>query len=471
MTDNTSIANGRLFDLNIEEILDNWETYHAIREIIANAIDEQRLTKTKEIEIYQSPDGWWHIRDFGRGIQYANFTQNENKEKLDHKGIIGKFGIGLKDALATLNRKGIEAKIKSKYATFTTKIAPKANFSDVSTLHALMGPTEDPKMDGTDFCLKGCTEHDIKKAKSLFLVFSQDEVLEKTKKGEILKRKGATGNIYINGVKVNSEPDFLFSYNITAKSKKIDTALNRERANVSRSAYQTTIKEMLINAKSEEIWDILIDAFKQVSSGSSDYELRWKDVQLATANHLNDRNKNTVFVSVTKQFGERETLDQMKREGKDVILVPDDTLNNMEKKNADGKMSFSTTSTYLSAINENFVPEIVKSTDLTIEEQTVLKYIPRILDLIGGKPHQVKSIEISSKLFDNESRYHTVGLWRPKESQILIRRDQLKSVEALAGTLLHECAHARSGKSDVDRDFESELTTMIGKIANIAVNK
>ncbi len=27
----------RRFDLNIEQILDNWEIYHAIREIIANA--------------------------------------------------------------------------------------------------------------------------------------------------------------------------------------------------------------------------------------------------------------------------------------------------------------------------------------------------------------------------------------------------------------------------------------------------
>ena len=31
----------REFDLNIEKILENWEVYHAIREIIANALDEQ----------------------------------------------------------------------------------------------------------------------------------------------------------------------------------------------------------------------------------------------------------------------------------------------------------------------------------------------------------------------------------------------------------------------------------------------
>lgn len=39
------------FDLNIEKILENWEVYHAVREIIANALDEQALTGTAKIEI------------------------------------------------------------------------------------------------------------------------------------------------------------------------------------------------------------------------------------------------------------------------------------------------------------------------------------------------------------------------------------------------------------------------------------
>ncbi len=45
------------FDLNIERILENWETYHAIREIIANALDEQLLTATAEVEIFEDGKG------------------------------------------------------------------------------------------------------------------------------------------------------------------------------------------------------------------------------------------------------------------------------------------------------------------------------------------------------------------------------------------------------------------------------
>src|SRR5438309_3304592 len=97
----------RKFDLNIEKILEDWEPYHAFREVISNAIDEQLLTKTKEIRISKDSSGEWHVRDYGRGIRYDHLTQKENEEKLSNPHVIGKFGIGLKDALATFERKGV----------------------------------------------------------------------------------------------------------------------------------------------------------------------------------------------------------------------------------------------------------------------------------------------------------------------------------------------------------------------------
>src|SRR3990172_6242182 len=97
----------RYFDLNVETILENWDVSDAVREIIANAIDEQLLTSTQDIQIYEDTQGW-HLRDFGRGLTYKHLTQNENKEKLANPHlVIGKFGVGLKDALATLDRRKI----------------------------------------------------------------------------------------------------------------------------------------------------------------------------------------------------------------------------------------------------------------------------------------------------------------------------------------------------------------------------
>ena len=72
----------RQFDLNVERVLENWTTPHALREVIANALDEQALTGTAEPEIFKDDRGRWHVRDYGRGLKYEHLTQNENKEKL-----------------------------------------------------------------------------------------------------------------------------------------------------------------------------------------------------------------------------------------------------------------------------------------------------------------------------------------------------------------------------------------------------
>ena len=132
------------FDLNIEKVLEHWEIHHAIREIIANAIDEQLLTNTKEIEIFKDKKANWHIRDYGRGIKYIHLTQKENEEKLKNPNkVIGKFGVGLKDALATFNRKNIPITILSKFGKIMTAKSPKHDFSNIETLHAIIEGTTD----------------------------------------------------------------------------------------------------------------------------------------------------------------------------------------------------------------------------------------------------------------------------------------------------------------------------------------
>ena len=124
----------RKFDLNIDKILEDWNVEHAIREIIANAIDEQTITNTRDIVIEKKSEGIWSIKDFGRGIRYEHFVQNESLEKQRTKGIIGKFGIGLKDALATFDRKGVSVEIFSQYGDIKVRRISKGGFDDIVTL-------------------------------------------------------------------------------------------------------------------------------------------------------------------------------------------------------------------------------------------------------------------------------------------------------------------------------------------------
>ena len=188
------------FDLNIEKVLENWTVAHAIRELIANALDEQILTDSADISIYRDATDHWHIRDYGRGLRYQHLTQNENEEKQNHPHLIGKFGVGLKDALATFDRNSIGVTIDSKHGHITIGQSTKHGFSDITTLHAYIDKPLDKNFAGTDICLAGCSEMDIRDAKKLFLRFMDIEVLETTEYGDVLDKRGMVGEIFINGI-------------------------------------------------------------------------------------------------------------------------------------------------------------------------------------------------------------------------------------------------------------------------------
>lgn len=461
---NTIEKTVREFDLNIEKILENWENYHAIREIIANALDEQIVTKTSNIKINQTNDGWWHIIDYGRGLDYHHLTQNENEEKLNNDKLIGRFGVGLKDALATLYRHNIDVKIKSKHGIITLKTASKVGFEDIITLHAEIHPAENINMVGTDFCLYGCTNDDIGKAKSLFLKFTKDKILETTKYGEVLDSTGKKSNIYINGVKVAEEPNFLFSYNITSLNAKIKKVLNRERTNVGRTAYTDRIKDILQVCTSPAVIKNLIEDFQKNQSGKMHDELLWKDISLYASRKMSELNPKTTFVTVEDLENRPSLIDEMKKNGHNPQVVSSDLIRTMEDYNTgatEGNI-LTTSQQYIKEETSRFNPQIVDINLLPINERKIYDRTEAILKLIGGKPSNVNEIQIVDKIYESEFYSETVGLWIPEEKRILIKRKQLQNIITYAGTLLHECGHAISGADDVSRDFEEELTNIIG---------
>lgn len=460
------------FDLNIEKILENWEVYHAIREIIANALDEQTLTDTKSITIEKRKDNCWHIIDYGRGLNYHHLTQNENEEKLNHEKLIGKFGVGLKDALATLYRHGIRVSITSKYGVITLKQSAKSGFSDIITLHAIISESPNPNMIGTDFCLNGCTEEDIKRAKSLFLVFSNENILETTDHGDVISNTTGKANIYINGVKVAEEDNFLFSYNITSLTKQIKKALNRERTNVGRTAYTPRVKDILRKCTSEKVIKELISDLKSFEVGKTHDEMSWEDIKFHASIQLQRLSDHSIFVTPEELRENRSLIDETMKSGFDPIVIPSSLKDRISvyNKGVEDNQKLRTTDVYWNEENNKFVPIPIDVAALSEAERMVLNKQQEILDLIGGLPAIVKSIEIVEKIYESDLfRGGTVGLWQPDKRRILIKRTQLSDISKFAGTLLHECAHALSGHDDVSRDFEKMLTEFLGIIAKKAI--
>ncbi|MFM2315480.1 MAG: hypothetical protein RLZZ04_4758 [Cyanobacteriota bacterium] len=456
----------RKFDLNIEKVLENWETYHAIREIISNALDETVITRSKEIQIFQDSDNLWHIRDFGRGLKYEHFTQKENEEKTGHPNLIGKFGVGLKDALATFDRRAIKVVIKSKHGDVTLSKSEKAEFKDIVTLHACISTPSCPDMVGTDFILAGCTTNEIEKAKSLFLIFSGEAALEKTSFGDVLNKNQGQSRIYINGVMVAEEDNFLFSYNITSLTAAIKKALNRERTNVGRTAYSDRVKSILLSCSSSPVAQQLVNDLKNFETGNLHDELKWTDVSVHAAKILNSSGK-VVFMTPSQYTSAGKYVDEAKNAGYQIVTIPETVRDKISGQTDISGNIMSDLSQFEEQWNQSFEFSFIDVNKLNKSELAVFNTTPSILALIGGLPSQVRDIKISETMrMESLGMSEALGLWSSPD--IIIKRSQLRNIEDYAATLLHEIAHARSGAPDISVEFERSLTELLGKTGSKA---
>lgn len=457
------------FDLNIEKVLEDWEIYHAVREVIANALDEQALTNSLEIKIFKEK-GKWHIRDFGRGVKYEHLTQNECDEKQKNPDkVIGKFGVGLKDAFATFDRNKIDVLIKSKFSDITLGKSSKVDFEDIITLHALVSEPSELKMIGTDFILEGIKDKDIELAKEFFLKFSNEDELETTQYGVVLDKKKSISRIYINGLRVAEEEKFLFSYNITSITTKIKKSLNRERTNVGRSAYTDRVKSILLECKEKQVAECLVEDLQKFELGESHDELSWIDVSVHACKLLNSKDK-VIFLTPWELSDAQTMVDRAKRDGFRIITIPENVKSKIRGlKDIDGN-EIRDLEEYTTQWNDSFEFKFVDESSLSKKEKEIFSKKDDILKLIGGKSTKIKKILISETMRLKTQGYdEACGVWEEHEKRIVIKRDQLEDLVSFAGTLLHETAHAISGTSDITIEFENELTHLLGKLSETSL--
>jgi hypothetical protein len=460
------VSQSREFDLNIERVLENWTVAHALREVIANALDEAALTGTAEPEIGKDRDGSWHVRDRGRGLRYEHLTQNENREKLANPDkVVGKFGVGLKDALATFDRRGIGVRIRSRFSDIITAKQHKHGFTDVTTLHAVIEPPSHPDMEGTDVELTGVSDADVDAAKSLFRHYAGDEVLEETAYGVVLKPPKTAARIYVNGLRVAEEQNYLFSYDITSPTKALRAALNRERSNVGRTAYTDRVKAIVLAATSEAVASELAEDLSRFESGRWHDEVQLVDVGVHACRVLNASGQ-VIFLTPTELNSAREFVDRARDDGYRVVVVPQNIRRKLAGLEDITGAPIVDLDRFRAQWNESFQFSFVDPADLTPDERANFDRTDAILALVGGRPRHVEQILISTTMRIGASGFaEAAGLWEPKEQRIVIKRDQLRSLDTYAGTLLHEVAHATTGTPDISAGFEEALTAELGVVA------
>jgi hypothetical protein len=465
------MSDERLFDLNIEKILEAWEDAHAVRELISNALDEQLLSGTSDVEIFKREDGAWVIRDYGRGLRYEHFTQNENKEKLENVGrVIGKFGVGLKDAMATLHRNGVAVEIESAHGSISLREIGKHGFDDVVTLHAVVRPPVDPAMRGTKIVLRDLPDAEMCKAKGFFLRFSNEEVLESTRIGEVLRRKDRQpARVYVAGLLVAEEENFAFTYNITSLTEAMRKALNRERTNVGRTAYTERVKQMLLQTAGGTVADVLAQQLIALQQGLGSDEVRWKDVAVHAVKILNVRG-GFLFVTSEQLIFNASAIDHARSDGLTIITIPEQIREEVVGMADLSGEPIRDLGRYQEEWNSSFKFDFVEANALSRDERRVLDLQDAIAAIAGGLPGHVAGVRVSNTMrIDFSSGSDALGLWDPETRAIVIRRDQLSSTENFAGTLLHEIVHAKTGYPDITREFECALTELMGRAGAQAI--
>ena len=454
------------FDLNSVDVLENWEVHHAIREIIANALDEMVITKTIPIEITKGNDSLWHIRDFGRGLQYKHFTQNESDEKAKYPKIIGKFGVGLKDALAVLYRHKKPVQIYTPYGDISLDMISKSGFADCVTLHAIIKEPSNPRMVGTEFVI-GVNDNDIALAKNMFLYFNGSKPLGITSFGEIYKKepRRKTAFIYVYGVKVAEEENYLFDYNITFSNAALKKALNRERSNVGRSAYSEIVKKMVRKSTNEEVIECLINELGNFSAGTQADEARLTDVQVHAIKMYNQQKKIVVISSTNSYRMDENDKEIIRESGRKGIIVPDTVFNKVNGENDYNGNPIGTLDVAKKEYNDNFVYDFVNEAQLSKAELRIWNMRERVFEFYGNRKYRNR-IRISNNI-NSVTSGDTLGVYTPDEDGIIIKRSQLKDVESFFETLFHEVAHATSKHKDNTRDFENELGKIISKLSKV----
>jgi hypothetical protein len=462
----------RLFDLNIEKILEAWEDAHAVRELISNALDEQILSGTSDVEIFKREDGAWIIRDYGRGLRYEHFTQNENEEKLKNVGrVIGKFGVGLKDALATLHRNGVGVDIQSAHGSISLREIAKHDFDDVVTLHAVVRPSINHTLRGTRIVLHNLPDVEMARAKAFFLRFSDEEALESTRIGDVLRKKdGRPARVYVAGLLVAEEENFAFSYNITSLTEAMRKALNRERTNVGRTAYTERVKQMLLQTKAGAVADVLKEQLLALQEGFGSDEVGWKDVAVHAVRILN-AGGGFVFVTAQQLISNASAIDHARNDGLTIITIAENIQQEVVGMADISGGPIRDLGRYEEEWNASFTFDFVDADALSDDEHNVLSQRDAIAALAGGLPGHVSGVMVSNTMrVDFASGCDAVGLWDPETKSIVIRRDQLSSIQSFAGALLHEIIHAKTGYADVTREFELALTQLIGTAAAQAIS-
>ena len=121
---------------------------------------------------------------------------------------------------------------------------------------------------------------------------------------------------------------------------------------------------------------------------------------------------------------------------------------------------------YRQEFNDSLVFVLVDPAELDPVERAVFDMTSPIVSLAKTNLRGTGiDVVISETMRLDEGGEPILGLWDPQERRVILRRDLLHSLDRYAGILLRELGRALTGTFDETREFEEELTRLLGVVA------
>lgn len=419
----------------------HWTEWHAVREIVQNAMDE---TEPEKVEIKQDNDGLL-VLDGGQGLEVKNMLFGDtNKGKEDR----GTYGEGLKMAMIVLTRLGYDVEIES------------GKFHFINDTYEMEGQEcFKIQYEEREVPIKGTRiriwnyDGDTFGDRFIGINNSDKEVIYETERGDLLEKENqhGDGKLFVKDIYVQDLEDSAFSYNLKylelTESREVADSFNLKRE----------IQKVWKEIDDVDLWTEFMDKldkgecfesqmrfwgdrfYKSPADTSGAIETAFKEIFgdnacLKTSNHwkreANWRNYDVISMRSISEF--------------DTILPTDKSVVQEEQDEEDIK---------------------VKEDDLTDEEYQNLLFARSIHQkLAKADMNEPKPINV---YIMDEDKLGKV----PKEgNEIRLARKILKKRHKVAKTTLHESAHALRGTFDMTREHLEVVEQLAGNFMSEVIN-
>jgi len=266
----------------------DWGVVEAIREILQNAIDSEKLGNEKEIS-YDEKTETLTVKNAGVSIDASTLILG-NGTKSDNNELVGGFGEGFKLALLVLLRNNLKVRIENGQQLWTPKFVNSKKYKT----ELLTIISEKAEFDHLAFVIEGLTKEfmDTDIYPKFPCIDGNYGKTENCSVGQILLDAEFSGMMFVEGLFIQYDDSFSHGYNFSVDAVKLD----RDRKAINYYELKRLTAQALLSTN-----DCTDDIFKSIQKRSEDSD---------KAIDFIDSANFTFLKSYTEKYFEKHNLPQ-----------------------------------------------------------------------------------------------------------------------------------------------------------------